>query len=195
MPPEQVPLLSPPVATDGQDTIFDEDMAGGLFQGQEEEVEKDLALTYEPLQVATELVHANTASEHEDQLAVANVLLQMDHLPPIESVYPQGIPSQLYDDDAAADDNADALSDIDMSDESMAEGQMFAKKTVAEVSTDEQVSLGTFLIGPKYCVLPVHQTAYYIILLLCSCYRMEAPNRRRRRRKVAPNRRGKMTWI
>jgi hypothetical protein len=138
-------------------------MAGGLFQDQEEEVEKDLALTYEPLQVATELVEANTMSEQEDELAVANVLLQIDHLPPIGSVYPQGIPSQLYDNDAAADDDADALSDIDVSDESMTEGQMFAKETAAEVSADEQVSLGTFLIGPSTVFYPctkLHTTSF-----------------------------------
>ena len=44
----------------------------------------------------------------------------------------------------AADDDDGGLSDIDMSDESIAEGQMFAKETAAEVSADEQVmSLGT----------------------------------------------------
>ena len=63
-------------------------------------MEKDLESTFVPLLVATELVEANTTSEHEDQLAVANVLLDLDHLPPIDSIYPQGIPSQLYDDDA-----------------------------------------------------------------------------------------------
>jgi hypothetical protein len=148
----------------------------GLFPGERQEVEKDLAATYDQSQAAMQLVEASAPDEKDLEAAR---LLQNLTFPPVEpipidiqSFYPQEIPGQ-HDD---ADSNCEILSDIDMSVESMAEAEMFMADAemlamqTAEVSASEEVSLGTFQIDPKQFVYPTHQTAY-IILLLCSCHR------------------------